>query len=70
MESYSNYMVNFNCKYKACKDMTNQPVFSITVEVFAKDISEAMQKAWDAVRVTPEDYEIEQITKDGANWRR
>jgi hypothetical protein len=38
--------------------------------VFAKYISEAMQKAWDAVRVTPEDYEIDQITRDGVGWRR
>jgi hypothetical protein len=70
MERYSKYMVDFNRKYKADKDVMDPPVCGINVQVFAKDISEAMQKAWDAVRVTPEDYEIDQITRDGVGWRR
>jgi len=70
MERYSKYTVNFNRKYNSDKDMMDPPVCSIDIQVFAKDISEAMQKAWDAVRVTPEDYEIEQINRDGISWRR
>jgi hypothetical protein len=70
MERYLKYTVHFNRKYNSDKDMMDPPICSIEVQVFAKDISEAMQNAWDAVRVTPEDYEIDHIDRDGASWRR
>ena len=69
MERYLKYTIHFNRKYNSDKDMMDPPVCGIEIKVFAKDISEAMQKAWDAVRATPEDYEIDQIAQDGASWR-
>ena len=67
---YSTYMVDFNRKHDADHSMMDYAVSSITVRVFAKDILEALQKAWDAVRITPQDYEVEQITREGRSWSR
>ena len=63
MEKYTTYIVDFVRKSNNKNMINPPPVRSIIVQVVAKDVSEAMRKAWDAVRVTPEDYEIERINK-------
>lgn len=71
MERYSEYSVEFNRKFDPEKRQLDPlPVRSITVTVVAKDISDAMCKAWDVVRVTPEEYEIDQISRFGSSWQR
>jgi len=71
MDGYFKYIIDFNRKYRKFRseiDIVDPPVIAITVIVFAKDITEAMQLAWKTVTVSPEDYEIERIYKDGCNY--
>lgn len=63
MERYSTYNIDFSCKLPD-GNREKLAVRGISIQVVAKDIAEAMRKAWDAVRITPEDYEIDQITRN------
>jgi len=68
MDGYSKYIIDFIRKYRKCMSEKDITVLAITVIVFAKDITEAMQLAWKTVTVSPEYYEIERIYKDGCNY--
>ena len=68
MTKCSIYTVEFTYKFKPDRDFWDLPVYGLTVQVVAEDISDAMKKAWDSVRITSEDYEIEQVSRNGSRY--
>lgn len=52
------YNVVLREKWAPDKDDNPRAVRAITLEVPAEDICDAMNKAWETLRVTPQDYEI------------
>ena len=70
MEKLTEYNVVFVSKLDPNRDFMDRPVSRVEVYVIAKDISEAMKMAWDAVRITGEDYEIEGVSKCGIHYTR
>ena len=67
-EKYTSYVVDFQEKFHTGEHPVT--VIGISVNVFAKDIPEAIKIAWAAVNGTSEDYDVVQVAMKGYHWVR
>ena len=64
MKRYAFYTVDIERKWNPDADQKELPVRTISIQIAAGDITEAMQEAWKAVSVDPNEYEIIAVNND------
>ena len=73
MAKYRKFEVKFCKIYKETttvkKDLEETPVEQIVVQVWCEDICTAIGKAWQAVTVSPQNYEVLSVTTDEMMFR-